>query len=273
MLFLELDMPPKLKLLFILCVFFSGPLCAQTSVEILPTGRLFRLSFPDPREIRMSLAFESDSKIHAMVGNYFSLIGFGDAEATFPWTAHFGIEGAGYFTMRQEGSRFPLETADGLLGVYLEGASGPWQAQLRFTHISAHLADGSNDVPIAYSRETLITRLGYQFGELANVYAGLHFLAHTIPELPPVGFQLGGIYFWDLGSRKLTPFSAADFKWRGESDRNPSISVQLGIALNNPIEAYRSFRFYYHYYTGADPRGQFYTRTYTAHSLGIEMQI
>ena len=58
---------------------------------------------------------------------------------------------------------------------------------------------------------------------------------------------------------------AAAAKW--------SINYHLGIALNKPDEPYHSFRFFYNYFSGADPRGQFLNRPITAHSLGVEMQI
>jgi hypothetical protein len=227
----------------------------------------------NPREIRMALGFEGDSHMHASVGNYFSLLGFQPVDGP-SWRVHFGLEGAGYFTMRSEGSRFPLETTDGLIGLYLEGDSGPWQAQFRYTHISAHLSDGnSGDSPIAYSRETASLRMAYAPSGNAQVYAGLHYLAHTIPVLPRLGMQVGASWFVPWGLNKLVPFVATDLKWKAESLVNPSWSFQMGLAVNNPPQAFRSFRFFYAYYTGADPRGQFLFRHYTAHSLGIEMQI
>lgn len=76
-----------------------------------------------------------------------------------------------------------------------------------------------------------------------------------------------------LNFARLTPFVAMDIKWRQESSQNPSLSAQFGLALNNPPEAYRSFRLFYNFYTGADSRGQFYSLRYTSHALGIEMQI
>ncbi len=252
------------------CVFGRG---AEVGIELLPSGRPFRPTFADPREIRLALGFEGDSHMHASVGNYFSILGFQPVHDP-NWRIHFGLEGAGYFTMRSEGSRFPLETTDGLIGIYIEGDSGPFQTQFRFTHISAHLSDGAAAVgAIPFSRETASLRFAYAPSGHAQVYAGLHYLAHTIPVVPRAGWQLGGSYFIAWGNNKLVPFVAGDLKWRGESPTNPSLSLQLGLAMNNPPMAFRSFRFFYAYFTGADPRGQFFLRNYTAHSLGIEMQI
>lgn len=242
-------------------------------LELLPKGRLFQPTFADPREIRMALTFEGDTRIDAMIGNYFSLLGI-RPKNNDDWLADFGLEGAGYFTMRSEDSRFPLETADGLVGVYTELANGPWQYQLRYTHISAHLADGSEGItPIAYSREFLTARVGYVPSPSYQVYVGTHYLTHTIPLLPGWELQSGGSLFYPWAHTKLTPFVGLDLHWNQESDVTLSVSAQLGVALNNPPDAYHSFRFFYSYYSGADPRGQFYNRPLTMNSLGVEMQI
>jgi len=237
-----------------------------SQIGLLPGERPFRHTFADPREIRMALAIETDARLHAAVGNYFSLL------SLEPEGIHFGFEGAGYFTMRQAEQRFPLETADGLIGAYLEGGE-IWQWQLRFTHISAHLADGSLETPIPYSRETVSVRGGWLPIPELHLYGGIHFLTNSIPELPRFAFQCGGSYFLNPGGYRMVPFVAFDLKWRRETSNDPSFQAQMGVAINDPPEAYRSFRVFYSYYTGADPRGQFYFRSYTSHSLGIEMQI
>jgi hypothetical protein len=258
-------------LLFVCARVFGA---ADIGLELLPRGeRPFRLTFPDPREIRMALGFEGDSRIHATIGNYFSIFAIRPSVEPADWKIHFGLEGGGFFTMRQADRRFPLETADGLIGAYFDGRWGIWQGQLRFTHVSAHLADGSVATAIPYSRETLSLRAGVAPFNGAHFYTGLHYLANTIPRVHPWALQLGGTYFLSLGTTKLVPFTGFDLKFKEEADVNPTFNFQLGIALNNPPEAYRSFRFFYAYFTGVDPRGQFYNNVYTAHSLGIEMQI
>lgn len=245
---------------------------SDVGIELLPSGRPFRPTFADPREIRMSIGFEGDSRVNAYVGNYFSLLAFQPKEGD-DWRAHMGLEGAGYFTMRSEGGRFPLETTDGLIGLYFEGNSGPWQAQIRYTHVSAHFSDGlAGQAAIPYSRETASLRFAWAPNGSFQGYAGIHYLAHTIPTLPRPAVQWGFSWFLPLGE-KLVPFVASDFKWKAESPVNPSWAFQLGLAVNNPPQAYRSFRFFYSYFTGGDARGQFLSRVYTAHSLGIEMQI
>lgn len=258
------------SLVFYLC---SGlPAANEIGLKLLPKGRPFRLAFADPREIRMALLYEGNSRIDAVVGNYFSLFAVQPAEPT-DWAVHLGLEGAGYFSLRQVDQRFPLEAADGQLGVYVEGKSGSWQGQIRYTHLSAHLADGSSGTSIPFSREFFSFRLGYLIRNDIHLYAGMYLITNSVPEVPPLWFQSGGSFFSPWGLGNLAPFVAMDFKWKRESEYNPTFNLQLGLALNNPPEAYRSFRFFYAYATGADPRGQFYDRQSTSHSVGIEMQI
>jgi hypothetical protein len=255
-----------------LILFYSLSCFADIGMELIPKGRPFRLTFADPREIQMLLSFEGDNRINAAIGNYFSIFGIRSTENSDA-QLHFGLEGAGYFTMKQAEQRFPLETADGLIGTYIEGAKGPWQAQMRFTHISAHLADGSKEIPIPYSRETLGLRAGYLVTKDIQVYTGVYYLVNSFPILPGFSAQAGSTAFIPVGSSKIVPFAGVDLKWKQESIANPCFSAKLGIALNNPPESYRSFRFFYAYYTGTDPRGQYYNHLYTSHSVGVEMQI
>lgn len=262
-----------MKPLSLALLLFASSVCAS-SLELLPKGRPFRLTFADPREVRMGLTFEGSSKMEAMVGNYFSLLEIrSEDEASDPLRAHFGLEGAGYFGMRQADGRFPLETTDGLVGAYFEGGSERFQTQLRYTHISSHLADGSSGTPIAYSREYLSLRVGWVPTPLTHLYAGAQWLTNAIPPVSPLAVQWGASAFIPMGLGVAMPFVAADFKWRAESAHNPSLALQLGLALNDTAEAYRSFRVYYSYFTGMDPRGQFIGTSYTSHALGIEMQI
>lgn len=256
----------------VLC--FGTSASERLGIELLPSGRPFRPTFADPREIRMALNFQGNSQINATVGNYFSLLSIKStvSEDEQPWLVHMGLEGAGYFTMRQADRRFPLESADGLIGIYFDGASGPWQSQIRFTHISAHLADGSSGTPIAYSREFIVGRLGFVPQDEVQVYAGLHYLVNTVPKVAPWTFQLGGNFFLPLDS-SLVPFVGTDLKWKQETGHNPSMNILVGLALNNPPQAFSSFRFYYSYFTGSDPRGQFFDQSVSTHSVGIDMQI
>ncbi len=258
--------------LLVFCFWIYTDLFAAVGLELIPKGRPFRLTFADPREIRMALTFEGSSKINALIGNYFSILGIRN-ETDSDWFFDVGLEGAGYFTMKQADHRFPLETADGLIGLYIETSVGSCQYQFRLTHISAHLADGSNDGAFPYSRETAIFRFGYLLNPDTHFYSGLHYIVNTTPSVSRWGFQLGATSFFPISESKMVPYGAFDLKQKGDVSINPSFNVQAGLAFGNPPDIYKSFRFFYSYFTGTDPRGQYFTRQTTSHSLGIEMQI
>jgi hypothetical protein len=88
-----------------------------------------------------------------------------------------------------------------------------------------------------------------------------------------LAFQLGATSFFPISGSKIIPFGGFDLKHKGDVAVNPSLNMQLGIAFGNPSEAYKSFRFFYAYFSGADPRGQYFEQSVTSHSMGIEMQI
>ena len=263
--------------LSVLCCLFLFSFVAQAAeISWVPKGRRFPLTFGDPKEIRMAMLFDGSARIRAAVGNYFNLMGIDvSSESAKAAQLFMGIEGSGTFSLRQGPSgTFPLETMDGLFGLYFEMDQGPMQYQLRLTPISAHLGDGLPGVPVKYSRESIIGRVGYSPILGLHLYAGVNNLFHTQPVLPVWGAQVGSTYFlpWHLG--RLTPFTAFDLQWRDEAETAKwSLNYHLGIALNDPAAPYHSFRFFYNYFSGADPRGQFLNRPFTAHSLGIEMQI
>ena len=247
---------------------------AEIGLELLPKGRPFRRTFADPREIKMALAFEGDSRILASIGNYFSLFSIRPVNDG-NWDLHFGLEGAGYFSMKKAEDQFPLETADGLLGAYVEGKLNWWQWQVRLQHISAHLADGTqaqgDGTP--YSREVLTVRHAAVPIEQLQLYAGVSYLVNSHPQVDRWIYQLGLNAFLPAEGQVLVPFLGSDVKWRQDSPHNPALSLQFGVALNNPPESYRSFRFFYQYYTGGDNRGKFFAELITTHAFGIEMQI
>lgn len=253
---------------------FCGMAWGEWSVNLIPEGRLFRPAIADPYEIRVALAYEGNNRVNGIIGHYISLVEVVPDSEAEPWKLHFGLEARAAFTMRQQDSRFPLETVDGLIGLYSEWAEGPWAVQFRYTHISAHFADGLPMAQTPYSREFLSLRAAYSPQETTQLYAGINGIVNTVPKVPGWGWQLGAVHFLDLGpSRSMIPFAAFDLRGKEESRYDPSLSLQLGLAITRPPERYRSFRIYYQYYTGADLRGQFYDRTMTYHAFAIEMQL
>ncbi|RYZ94861.1 MAG: DUF1207 domain-containing protein, partial [Proteobacteria bacterium] len=178
--------------------------------------------------------------------------------------------GTAYFVMRKEGSKFPLQSSDGLIGLYAEAARGLWMYQLRYTHISAHLSDGlyNQRNRIVYTRETISLRAARQLG-FTRVYAGYHFLAHTVPLLPKHSLQLGfySIFPWEWNN--VHPYLGADLKLR-PAEEGTNLMVSGGLALVSRLGA-PPLRLAVAYSTGHDLRGQFYMEEQKKWSVGLEM--
>lgn len=254
--------------LFILSAFSITTTHAH-GIELVPEGRLFRPTFADPQEIRMLLGFGRDEKLTAIVGNYASILGFGGAPDGM--AAHFGLEGRGFFTMRQESSRFPLETVDGMIGAYIDAKYRSMQWQLRYTHVSAHIADGLSVAAAPFSRETLSFRMAYLPDNNLQIYVGGSNIVNSFPATEPWIAQVGGSYFLPLHFA-VTPFVATDLQYRAEW-HGIAGSLQLGIAIGKSNKRFQSLRIFYGLYSGGDQRGQFFGQPVTSHSFGIEVGI
>lgn len=234
------------------------PTTTVASTQLLPASRPVPMATADPGEVRLMLA-SSGSGLHSIVGNWVSLLSVEDV--------FLGIEGRGFFTLRQEGSRFPLETVDGLFGLYLEGRVGPAFWQLRYTHVSAHLADGLIMLfASAYSRETATLKLGLGKRD-AFLFAAARYLTHSDPQLAPWGAQLGGS--WVVIPQPVSPFFSVDLQWREEWTQQFAVSLQGGLAIRGEKNQ-SGFRVFYQFYSGMDPRGQFHTESTVLHLIGCE---
>ena len=250
-----------------LAVVVSLVVAALSPAAVLAPGKtLFPRGLPDPRDLRTRIGLGESGRWWAQVGMAFSLAGGDDGD----WV--FGLEGGGFFVMRQVGSRFPLESVDGTVGLFAEVLRGPWSYQFRFTHLSAHFADGAppGSAQVPFSRETLSARAAYRGGAWI-VYGGLHYLANTVPTLPRFAAQLGGTY--QLGTGSVRPLLGVDLGLRGETSWNPSVTLQAGAAFGAAGPFEREFRCFYQYYRGQDLRGQYADRRLDTHWLFFEVPL
>lgn len=237
--------------IFITAILLFSP-CVMLARE-----RPFIPLLADPREVLMSLEFKDTNILNASVGNFISIFSTRFSKDILLDT---GLEGAAFFVINNRGSYFPLETIDGLIGAFFEMRIKDIYFQTRITHISSHLADGSIEEPITYSRESAHIRTAFRIFHYFYVYAGVSYLIHTIPSFPPWSFQTG---FNVIFNSIITPFLATDIKWCGENNYKRSLNLQAGII---PIV---NFRIYYSFFNGFNPHGQFYNRPSNSHSLGI----
>jgi hypothetical protein len=239
---------------------------ASPAAVLAPGQTLFPRGLPDPRDVRTRIALGEAGRWWAQVGMAYSLVGGEEND----WVL--GLEGGGLFVMRQVGSRFPLEIVDGTVGLFAELARGDWRYQFRFTHLSAHFADGAppGSAQVPFSRETLSARAAYRSGPWI-LYGGLHYLVNTVPSLPRFAAQIGGTYQWGTGP--VRPLAGIDLGVRGETSFNPSVTLQAGAAFGDAGPFEREFRFFYQYYRGQDLRGQYATRLLDSHWIVFEVPL
>lgn len=244
---------------------------AQTTGWVaLPAGRPFPMLPSDPRDLKIALRKNSKGEIEADVGGYRSFAGWKGEIAGQDSVIHVGLEGQAYFVMRKEGSKFPLQSSDGVIGLFGEAKRGDWMYQLRYTHLSAHLSDGlfNQRNRFVYTRETISLRAARQL-DFTRVYAGYHFLAHTKPDLPRHSLQLGFYSIFPWSWQRLHPYFGTDLKIRNAQEGS-TVYVSVGAALVS-AQGTPPIRFVAGYLKGHDLRGQFYMERQEKWSGGLEM--
>ena len=279
-----------MKKIFLLLVLCAVPVLTQAAFheaeaqqegwEILPHNRPFPLVVADTREIRTALRPNSRNELEAEVGSYRSFMGWKGNFHDEAIVTHFGLEGNGYYIMRHQGSRFPLVSTDGLIGLYFEAAQKNAAVQVRYTHISAHLSDDgikAGRSTIQYSREFLHLRYAKMFsffGE-AFAYLGYQYLTNTDPhDIPKHGADFGFYSLFTPISAHLRPYFGADYKIRNTHEGS-TFDLTTGLALLSSQAPHGAppIRFGFHYLQGHDPRGQFYGEHRKKFSGGLEMDL
>lgn len=234
----------------------------------LPAGRPFGLLPSDPRDLKLALRHNNKKELEADVGGYRSIAGWTGDGVIF----HTGIEGGAYFLMRKEGTKFPLHSSDGLIGIYAEASRQDWAYQFRFTHISAHLSDGLTPVrqSFIYTREFAVLRVAKQLGWF-RPYAGYQFLVNTKPTVPRHQLQLGGYAYlpWSWGI--VHPYLGGDVRVRGAAE-GTTFQLGAGAALISSSGT-PPVRFTATYLKGHDLRGQFYTERTEKWTFGMDLDL
>lgn len=249
---------------------FMTPPDQPVGWRVLPPSRPFPSLPSDPRDLKIGLRKNNHAELEADIGGYRSVAGWKGEMGGEPTIFHTGIEGNGYFLMRKESSRFPLNSSDGLIGLYAEALRGLWMFQLRYTHISAHLSDGLFNVRqrIYYSREFLVLRAARQLGWV-RAYLGYSFLTHTIPALPRHGLQAGAYAILPWHWYRWHPYAGADLRVRS-AEEGTTYQLGLGAALDSSLGA-PPLRIVANYTKGHDLRGQFYNERSEKWAFGFEL--
>jgi hypothetical protein len=199
--------------------------------------------------------------------------------------------GTDFFTwssLRQSANfHFPVDAVDYLFGLnvsYLRILQDDRtiSGRFRWSHISAHLVDGSYDknemtwrlsqLPRVYSREffELIAAVTYQ--DFLRVYGGGQYIYHIDPSsLGKAGFELG----IELSSKAfafpwLNPYIAYDCRFIEFGAFRSAHSVQAGAKLGFSTDAH--INIYLAFYHGPSQHGEFYDATWSYFGPGFNIE-
>lgn len=199
----------------------------------------------------------------------------------------FGADIFTYTRLRGEKEfHFPVETIDYLFGINsgykIINKNDEFGFRFRFSHISAHLVDGSFDnsisdwrdhkKPRVYSRE-FFELFPYYKKNNFRFYLGLTYLLHTSPEgFKKFIYQAGFDYFapgiFDIN---LYPFVAYDFKAAGYIKLSGNNIIIAGFKFGN-YES-KGLSIYYAYYSGKSIHGEYFDLPESYSSIGLNVDL
>ncbi len=180
-----------------------------------------------PRSAVTLLGADGGLGVDAVIATEFPLVLY-----RAPWgSVSAGLEAGAFLRFGAGGElTFDLYTFDGLFGIPLAWAKGPWSARVAWTHLSAHYGDGvrtSGDRPTnleAWSREQVQVQVVRTAGP-ARFYGGGRVLLHSLPEASPFAVQVGSE---GVGPWRVSPYGAVDLQLAAETAWVPAVSGQLG---------------------------------------------
>lgn len=173
---------------------------------------------------------------------------------------------------------FDLNTSDTKFGLQLEYKRKKWGGRFGIEHISGHLADGllwpiQKKEKQYFSREFFQFHISHDFPQFIP-YAGIHYIFHqNYGHEKFLNVQWGGEYFFPLLQKlsffkQIDAFIAADFQSKEEFRFFINQSYIAGFRFLGESE--EPFRFGFHYYTGYDPRGEFFNSQTTIWGMGFQ---
>ncbi len=239
--------------------------------EFFPDDKLFLSNFSDPFEPKIGSQFFLDKNLLELnIGSGRDLLRH---HFDFRNSASLGIEFFNWTLLERNSQfRFPVIAVDYFFGGYLVFQHRYYQFhftnRFRFSHISAHLADGSYDKltsswkeiePFTYSREFIQWTLNITHKNV-RLYFDLIYLFHLIPEMRTNTISGAGteVTILELPYLKSKIFSGFDLKFQKilstKFETNKSFSA--GLILGNEYKTH--FRLAYQYYSGYNLHGEFY---------------
>jgi len=260
----------RLFLFFILCLGTAPLWAGPADWSFLPASTIFKSTIGDPQEYLTGITGYLDQVEYVgQIGTYLELLRYSPEETTqFGW----GIFGAGFILLGEDGATFPMKAGDWYVGTYFSAALDDFSMKLAVLHESGHLGDSyqlsdyggyvlySNPLPIFYSRENVNYTLSWQPTDCFRLYAGAGDWFDINPAGDPffafVGTELYTPY-WSIDNSVMRGYFTAHFRYQGEI-QTWNNEFQLGLQWKNMKSGSRDIRFALIYYIGDNPFAQFY---------------
>jgi Protein of unknown function (DUF1207) len=238
----------------------------------LPVTPLFRPLLGAPREPQTALlGYLGRSRYEGQVGAFMELLRYDPPDGTrWAW----GILGAGFILLDEQGAVFPMRAGDWEAGMYLSEASGAFSHRLEFVHRSAHLGDSlqGQRQPFFYSRENFNYTLSLRPTGTLRFYAGLGAWENMAPQ--------GKAFFASLGGECYSPalhpmgtflrgYFTCDLQWEDEAGGVLNRTLEWGLQWKQAPEESRALRLALVYYDGNSQYGQFYLEPDEHWALGL----
>ena len=277
-------MRAKNSFLFLILI-TAVSLKAQTRGEFFPKNLLVQPFVANIFEPRLGFDFHArESSLELNISNSIEIYRFKNALGFFS----FGADLFTFTRLRREAKfHFPVDAVDYLFGVnfsYLKKEGNFIQGfRLRFSHISAHFADGhfdnythtwhGNRTPIVYSREfvELTPFLGWNN---FRFYLTVAYVYHIDPDI--LGrdyYQLGFDYHSgrSIFIKNLRPFFGYDFRLNHLENYTGNHSLKAGLKFGEPRG--RGISVFLNYFKGNSFHGEYYNVKRTFFSIGLNLDI
>lgn len=272
--------------IILFCFFLFETVGAQNEVEFFPerlTIQPFTANFLEPK---LGFLFHTDNnELRLDIGNSVDIIASKFDENT---SFSFGVDLFTYTLLRKEGEfHFPVDAVDYLFGVNAgfktRLSNIEVGARLRFSHISAHMADGHYDYALNYWRDSVKPRVYSRefiefipFVKFSNLrlYAGITYIFHIDPDyLKKDVLQAGFDYFFDGVDNKylVYPFIAYDLRFTHINKRFANHSICAGIKFGKVLS--RGISLYYQYYKGKSIHGEYFDFDNKYSAFGINLDL
>jgi hypothetical protein len=175
----------------------------------------------------------------------------------------FGLFGAGFILLDENGASFPMRAGDWYAGFYASESFGWFENRLQLEHQSSHLGDSLQDVRevIIFNGENVNITTAFKPGDWLRLYAGAGYWINFYPPENTWFGSLGAeLYspFFDLAGTLLRGYSTVDLNWKTPAGGTLNKNIQVGLQWKFEKQQTRAIRIALVYYNGNSKFGQFY---------------